>query len=234
MLQTLKRLMGLGNPHLPEQLDRHKDVRKRLDTQKPLEETEFVVFDTELTGLSFKRDSIVSIGALKMRGGMILPGEDFYRLVRPETELKGASVCIHEITPTELIFAQSAPEVLVEFIDYIGDAVLVGHFVSIDTTFTSKALRKHFGLKLHSHAIDTVILHDWFVEHNAILSRHWGGMCREKNLFIMAKHYGVDPGMAHNALSDAFVTAQLFQRLMAFLPESGIKTIGGLLKVAKL
>ena len=42
-----------------------------------------VVVDTELTGLDEKKDSIVSIGAVRMTGGRIELGDMFYRLVSP-------------------------------------------------------------------------------------------------------------------------------------------------------
>ena len=234
--RSLACLLGTGSPDMPDALHRHRGARKRLRLDCPLEEAEFVVFDTELTGLSYGRDSIVSIGAIKMRGGAILPATEFYRLVRPESELRGESVCIHEITPDELAASAVEPVcALVEFIDYAGDAVLVGHFVEIDVTFVSRAMRRHFCMPLQSRAVDTAILHSWMVERGSGLSRHYGGMCREQDLFIMARHYGIEPGgRAHNALLDAFVTAQLFQRLLAFLPESGIKTVGGLLRAGGL
>ncbi len=229
-------LFGTGSADMPEALRRHRGANKRLRPDLALEEAEFVVFDTELTGLSYKNDSIVSIGAIRMRGGAILASTEFYRLVRPETELRGESVCIHEITPDELASSAMEPkDALAEFLDYAGDAVLVGHFAEIDVTFVSRAMRRHFCLPLQSRAVDTALLHAWLLARGSSLSRHFGGWCLDQNLFTMARHYGIEPGgQAHNALLDAFVTAQLFQRLLAFLPESGIKSVGGLLKAGGL
>lgn len=233
--RAISSLLGLGTPEMPPELHRHKGAKGRIAPETPLGEASFVVFDTELTGLSYSKDSIVSIGAIKMHGGRIKPADAFYRLVKPESALNGASVCIHELTPDELeAGADDARDVLRDFVEFAGDAVLVGHFVQIDVTFTTRAMRKHFSMGLQSRAVDTAILHDWFVEHNAVLSRHFGGMCRDRDLFHMSKHYGIEPGKSHNALSDAYLTAQLFQRLMAFLPECGIKSLGGLIRVAGL
>ena len=53
-------------------------------------ECPYVVVDTELTGLDEKKDSIVSIGAVRMTGGRIELGDMFYRLVSPRTQLTAA------------------------------------------------------------------------------------------------------------------------------------------------
>jgi DNA polymerase III alpha subunit (gram-positive type) len=58
-------------------------------------------------------------------------------------------------------------------------------------------------------------------------------MTTKSDLFSMAKKYGVEGGKSHNAFSDAYITAQLFQRFAHFLPECGVKTIQELLKVAR-
>ena len=69
--------------------------QKRIDQKTPITEARYVVVDTELTGLDENRDSIVSIGAVRMTGGRIELGDSFYRLASPRTELSAASVVIH-------------------------------------------------------------------------------------------------------------------------------------------
>jgi DNA polymerase III alpha subunit (gram-positive type) len=58
-------------------------------------------------------------------------------------------------------------------------------------------------------------------------------MTMKSDLFSMAKKYGVDGGKAHNAFSDAYITAQLFQRFAPFLSGCGVKNLKELLKVAR-
>ena len=47
----------------------------------PIGEANYVVVDTELTGLNPRSDSIISIGAMKMLGSRIDLGNAFYRLI---------------------------------------------------------------------------------------------------------------------------------------------------------
>ena len=59
--------------------------RRTINRDWLLFEEKYVVLDTEVTGLDEKKDSIVSVGAVRMRGGSIALGDTFYRLLKPET-----------------------------------------------------------------------------------------------------------------------------------------------------
>ena len=214
-------------------MQRHVTLKKRFNPRVSIEETDFVAFDTELTGLDFKRDSIISIGAIKLKGGIIFPARTFYRLVKPESELKHQSVVIHEITPSELNEADDLADVIEEFIDFIDDAVLIGHFVHIDVNFVNRAMKKIFGITLQNHSVDTASLHDWLYENDSHFARHYRGMTTKTDLFSLAKKYDIPREKAHNAFYDAFLTAQLFQRFLPFLPGCGINTVKELLMVGK-
>ena len=208
-------------------------MSRRLDLKQGIEETNFVAFDTELTGLDFKRDAIISIGAVKLRGTTIYPGSTFYRLVKPECELKHKSVVVHELTHTDLECAEDLLNVLRDFVEFIGGAVLIGHFVHIDLNFVNRPLEEAFGVSLANRALDTSTLHDWLAANDSRFARHYQGMTMQSDLFSMAKKYGVDGGKAHNAFSDAYITAQLFQRFAPFLPACGINNLKELLKIAR-
>ena len=229
----MPRFFGRRKVELPEALRRHQGVKRRLDLKTSLDEVDYVAFDTELTGLDLRRDSIIAIGAVRLRGGRIFPAESFHSLVRPETELKSPGVVVHGITHSDLVDASRAREVLEGFVEFVGDSVLVGHFVHIDTGFVGRALKRRFGIALRSPAIDTSTLHDWLTENDTSLARHYGGVAVEKNLFSTAERYGIPVDQPHAALADAFVTAQLFQRLLHFLPACGVTTLRDLLSVAR-
>jgi DNA polymerase-3 subunit epsilon len=219
--------------NLPEPLRRQATLRKRLNFRKPLTETHFVAFDTELTGLDFKNDSIVSIGAVKLQGGSILPTKTFYRLVQPDSELKHQSVVVHEITHSDLEWADTLPEVLEEFIEFIDDAVLIGHFVHIDLNFVNRGLKEIFGSTLRNPAVDTATLHEWLTGNDSHLAKHFHGKALENDLFSLAKKYDITVSKAHNAFGDAYITAQLFQRFIRFLPQCGVHTLKELLAVSR-
>lgn len=232
MNSLLRKILGRPKAELPEWLKAQQTIKKNYFPKLPIGQVDFVAFDTELTGLDFKRDSIISIGAVRLCGTAIMPGETFYRLIKPECELKHGSVVIHELTHSDLECADDLLDVVGDFVRFAGGAVLMGHFVHIDLNFVNKVLQQNFGVSLKNRAVDTASLHDWLYENDSRFARHYKGMTIQSNLFSMAKKYGVDSGKAHNAFSDAYITAQLFQRFASFLPECGVKTLKDLLKVA--
>jgi DNA polymerase-3 subunit epsilon len=233
MAAFLNKIFAKETAKLPAPLQQQIGLKKRIDLRKPLTETAFVAFDTELTGLDFKNDSIISLGAVKLQGGRVLPAKTYYSLIKPDCELKYQSVIVHEITNSDLQDARDIQVVMEEFIDFIGDAVLLGHFVHIDLNFVNRALKKNFGCTLQNPAADTSTLHDWLADNAPRMAKHFHGHTTKTDLFSLAKKYGIPITKSHNAFEDAYITAQLFQRFLCFLPERGVKTLKELLAVAR-
>ena len=201
-----------------------------IDPKTPIQDVPYVVLDTELTGLDEKKDSIISVGAVRMHGGKISLGDTFYRLVSPNTELLKQSVVIHEIMPSDVVEKPAIDAVLREFLGYCGNDVLVGHFISIDLGFINREMKRIFGTAVRNAALDTFSIYDW------LRKRESSRDCPAKppagyRLYDIVKCYGIPVNGAHNALMDAYTTAQLFQRFLPLLAESGAKDIGDLLKI---
>ncbi|MFO0754774.1 MAG: 3'-5' exonuclease, partial [Thermodesulfovibrionales bacterium] len=192
-------------------------------------ETEFVVLDTELTGLDERRDAIVSLGALRMTGGRIELGGSFYELVKPAKELTAQSIVIHGITPSEVMMRPDIGTVLFEFLQYCGSGILVGHCLSLDLSFLNREMRRRSGGVLPNAAVDTFVLYGW-LRKRMPSHRLLAAPLRDYRLHGMARLFGVPVQGAHNALMDAFVTAQLFQRFLPLARECGMRTAGDLLR----
>ncbi len=200
-----------------------------ISEKAPITEVPYVVVDTELTGLDEKKDSIVSIGAVRMTGGRIELGNTFYRLVSPRTALSAESVVIHEITPSDVKAEPGIEFVLDDFFAFCGDAVLVGHFVSIDLNFLNREILRTGRAAISNPVIDTFSIYEW------LRKRNLSHACFETapdayRLFDIAKCFGIPVNGAHNAIKDAFTTAQLFQRFLPFLAEAGVSDIKDLLR----
>jgi DNA polymerase III subunit epsilon len=201
-----------------------------INEKQPITETSYVVVDTELTGLNEKKDDIVSIGAVRMTGGRIELGDVFYRLINPQTQLTANSVVIHEILPSEVRTKPGIDTVLAEFLDYSRDAVLVGHFISIDLEFLNREVKRLRGAGIPNPVLDTFSIYDWLRKRDKTrdcFASALGGY----RLFDIVKCFGIPVNHAHNALMDAFTTAQLFQRFFPMLLETGTRDIGDLLKI---
>ena len=204
-----------------------------IDEKTLITECRYVVLDTELTGLEVKKDSIVSIGAVAMTGGSIHLGETLYRLVSPETELRGESVVVHGITPSDVAGKPTVGPALDALLAFCEGAVVVGHFLSLDLKFLNKELKRLDDRLFPCPVADTFRIHEWIREHDVTFGAHYKGMVQDTDLFTMAKKYHIQVSAAHNALMDAFVTAQLFQRFLSFLPGLGVRTVKDLLRIGK-
>ncbi len=203
--------------------------RRPVDEHALIAEARYVVVDTELTGLDEKKDSIVSLGAVRMTGGRIDVGATFYRLASPESELSAKSVVIHEITPSEVMEKPAIDAVLREFTEFCGDDLVVGHFVSIDLEFINREMLRTQGSALANPAVDTFSVHEWLRKR----SKAQTGDSRQAGfrLYDIVREFGIPVNGAHNALMDAFITAQLFQRLIPLLARTGVYEIEELLRI---
>jgi DNA polymerase-3 subunit epsilon len=209
-----------------------KKKKMSLDETMPISDAHYAVIDTELTGLDEKRDSIVSLGGIKMVGGRINLGDTFYQLVNPETKLTAESVCIHEITPSDVTEKPDIETVLTEFLTFCSTDILVGHYLSIDLSFINREMKRLFGAALKNAVLDTLVLYD-FVRKQVPSHGSFVSPPREyTQLYDIAKTLDVPVSGAHNAIMDAFITAQVFQRLIPMLMTAGIRSIGNLMKLS--
>jgi len=205
----------------------------KIDLYTPVDQAEYVVLDTELTGLDFRLDSIVSIGALKMSGSRIELSKTFYEVVRPRTGLTSKSIVIHEITPSETETMPGIESIMESFLRFCEGAVIVGHFISLDLRFLSQEMKRAGFGSLKNPAVDTCVIHDWMADQKDGFSSNYMGRMENKDLFSLAKKYQVPVQGAHNALMDAYITAQLFQRFMVMTRKLGVKTLRDLLRIGK-
>jgi len=204
-----------------------------VDPGLSIDKIPFVVVDTELTGLDMKRDSVISVGAVKMAGTRIELGRSFYRLVSPRADFKHESIVVHGITPDDVTEKPPLDVVADELLAFCGDRILVGHFFSIDLGFLAREAPAVRAADLRRRAVDTVRIHTWVEQQR---HRHAGDFATPEgavNLVALAQRHGIRVGGAHNALTDAFITAQLLQRQLRALPGLGVRTLGDLLRVGK-
>lgn len=196
----------------------------------PIREARFIVMDTELTGLDPRRDEIVSIGALRMRGLEIEVGGSFHVLTRPSGKLKGTSVLIHGITPSQA-GGRAAPGRRPGGIPGLlrrgrhPGRLLPGPGPGLP----GPGFRRHFNRPFRPHTVDVLSLYGWLkkrLDHPAYTIP-----LGDLSLFELCKAFGVPVEGAHSALGDAYMTAQLFQRLLGAAAPLGLDSLQDLLRI---
>ena len=206
---------------------------EEIDQNKPIEEYDYVVLDTELTGLNKKNDEIVSIGAVLIKNLQIMAGHTFYSLVKPEDVSVTEATLIHKITPQELMTAPVIEDVLPTLLDFCGRSFLVGHYIDLDTKFINKAAKKHFSATIKNPCLDTLRLAQIYSE------KTWGRYHDQHTLHVsynltdLCKEYNLPLFSAHDALQDALQTAYLFLFLVKTLQKNGLKTLKDFFKAGQ-
>ena len=193
-------------------------------------DTLFIAVDTELTGLDPRKDDMVSIGAVRLQGGRLEIGGTFYELVKPTATLDSRSVVIHRITPSQIEAKPLIDDVLASFLAYVGDAVLLGHCLSVDLGFLNREARRLRGTPIGNRAVDTLSIYGW-LRHRQADHPAFQMPIPKISLFTLAKAFDIPVENAHTALGDAYVTAQLFQRFLPLLEEAGLTRLEDLLRI---
>ncbi len=165
------------------------------------EDREFVIFDVETTGLSSVYDTIIEIGAVKMKNGEVL--ERFDKFINPHHPLSEQTINLTSITDEMVSAADDEDVVIKQFQDFYGDRPLCGHNVQFDVGFVNAALRRAGLSKITQPVVDTLevsrLLHP---EQN----RH--------TLDSLAKKYNVSLEHHHRANQDAEATGYLMYKLL--------------------
>lgn len=165
------------------------------------EDREFVIFDVETTGLSSVYDTIIEIGAVKMKNGEVL--ERFDKFINPHHPLSEQTINLTSITDEMVSAADNEDVVIKQFQDFYGDRPLCGHNVQFDVGFVNAALRRAGLSEITQPVVDTLevsrLLHP---EQN----RH--------TLDSLAKKYNVSLEHHHRANQDAEATGYLMYKLL--------------------
>lgn len=217
---------------LPEEVKAYFQ-RQSPPKKTPIGDLRFVVFDTETTGLeSQKGDRLLSIGAVGLKGGRVDLNDTFYAVVNPDNQCAPAeTVKVHLITPSETIAAPSIAEVLPKFLSFIGGDVLIAHHALFDVGFISFEMKRLYGKPLFNHFLDTVELAHAVdsAEQSSqylLLNPH---RMEEYELEKLCERYRIPYENRHNALADAFVTAQIASRLFKRFDKIGARALQDLL-----
>ena len=185
-----------------------KNYLKKFKQKQPknFENTRFILFDTETTGLDIKSDRILSIGAIAIFANSIDVADSFEIYVKQEA-FKAETVEIHGILKEGKLAKLSEAEAMENFIDYIGNAVLVAHHTAFDIEMINAALKRLELPKLKNKTIDTGILY----------KKLEGKKDSHFNLDVLCEEFNIPKHDRHTAAGDAFITALLFLKILATL-----------------
>ncbi|WP_206340306.1 DEDD exonuclease domain-containing protein [Blastococcus litoris] len=200
-------------PAAAPQLSRYEQVTiDELGT--PLADVTFVVVDLETTGGSPKDSAITEIGAVKVRGGVVL-GE-FQTLVDPGREIPPYISVLTGITSMMVAAAPRIGAVLPGFLEFARGAVLVAHNAPFDLGFLKAACAENGIAWPAAASVDTAVL------ARRLLSRDEVPNCK---LATLAPYFSATTSPTHRALDDARATVDVLHGLFERLGPLGITSL---------
>ncbi len=186
----------------------------------PLANLNYVVFDTETTGLLPQQgDEIVQIAAVRIVNGRRVEGEVFDTLVNPRRPIPLSSTEVHGITEAMVAEAPFIEDVAARFHKFAEGAVLIAHNAPFDMEFLRR-LEPKLGLAFDNPVLDTVLL-------SAVVY----GQSEVHSLDALTHRLGITiPEEArHTAIGDTLATADAFLKLMPMLHGRGLVTFAEVL-----
>jgi DNA polymerase III subunit epsilon len=163
-----------------------------------------IIFDTETTGLDPRTgDRLVEIGCIEMVN-RVPTGNTFHGYFNPDRDMPAAAEAVHGLSITFLSDKPRFHERAGDFLEFIGDSMLVAHNAGFDFGFVNMEL-EICGLDPlgRERMIDTVAM---------ARIRHPGA---KNSLDALCTRYGIDRShrTRHGALLDAELLAQVYVEL---------------------
>jgi DNA polymerase III subunit epsilon len=190
-------------------------LNNQTDASHPLKTLEYVVIDTETTGLHPQRNRLIEIAAIRIKDGQRV--ETYQTLINPYRRIPGFiskfTGINNEMTSTAPGFGKIADKLL----EFFGQRILVGHNIPFDLRFIDYELRRLGRPALLNETIDTITL----------ATRLHPGL-RRPNLDRLAAMLDLPAQNRHRAFGDASITADALLLLLEKAAKSGYSTLSDL------
>lgn len=178
-----------------------------------IDSTRFVVLDTETTGFDYENDRILCIGAVVLQNYRIPIQESFEVFIQQEHYNK-ATAQIHGILKASVLDRPNEFQGLQQFLDFLGDSIIVAHHTFFDISMINKALERNGLPKLKNKILDTAHLYKKTLLYSPLLVRK-----DSYTLDDLADKFDISKKDRHTALGDAYITAIVFLKILNKLKE---------------
>ena len=165
----------------------------------------YVILNTETTGLNPKKNVILSFGAIGVVNDIIRIGDNFEVIILQYKYLHDNGLS-NEFLIESKMSKLAEPQAIQALVDYIGNAVLVGHRIHFDIEMINDVLEKMECGKLKNEALDVEIMHQKLMD-----------ITKSFSLDELIKHHKLPQAERNSASDDAYSIALLFLKLKSRL-----------------
>lgn len=175
---------------------------------EPAPADEAVALDCETTGLDTRRDEIVAVAAIRIRGGRILTSESFRATVRAERRSSPAAIKVHGLLEADIRGGVPAAAMLPDLLRFVGSRPIVGYYTDFDVRILDRIARRRLGIRLPNPRIDVSTLYH---------ACKYGGAPDYVKIDLSFAAILADLGLPalpqHDAFNDALMTAMMYVQL---------------------
>ncbi len=179
---------------------------------RSIKDDTYVVFDVETTGLSSYYDTIIELAAVKVKGGEII--DTFESFVNPHQKLTDTIIELTGITDDMVKDAPELDQVLTDFRDFVGDAVLAAHNARFDMGFLNMGYKKIGQPQMKNPVIDTLEL-----------ARYLYPDLKNFRLNTLCKKFNIELVSHHRAVYDAQATGYLLWKMLIDCTQKGMESL---------
>ena len=201
-----------------------KKEEELFDENITIEETRFVVLDTETTGFDYTNDRILCIGALVLQNN-IISVQDSFEVYVEQDHYDKSTAQIHGILKDFVVKRPSELEALEQFLVYLGDSIIIAHHAHFDITMINRALERNGFPELKNKALDTGVLYK-----KTLIKSHLFERKDHYTLDDLADKFDISKKDRHTALGDAYITAIAFLKIVKKLREKKEVSLNHLFK----
>ena len=194
------------------------------DENITIEETRFVVLDTETTGFDYDNDRILCIGALVLQNN-IISVQDSFEVYIQQDHYDKSTAQIHGILKDFVLKRPNELEALQQFLVYLGDSIIIAHHTIFDVTMINKALERNGLPQLTNKTLDTGYLYK-----KTLIKSHLFERKDHYTLDDLADKFDISKKDRHTALGDAYITAIAFLKIVKKLNEKKATNLNQLFK----
>ncbi|MFV7235582.1 MULTISPECIES: 3'-5' exonuclease [Flavobacterium] len=169
----------------------------------------FVILSTETSGLNPVKDVILSIGSFAVNDNSIVIGDSFEAVLLQYKFLHDNGLSNEFIVESKMK-KLAEPEAIQSLINFIGNAVLVGHHIDFDVEMINAALERLDCGRLKNEALDVDVMYRKLQDIND----------RQFSLDELCDIYKIPKSDRNSSSEDAYKIALLFLKLKSRL---GIK-----------
>jgi len=160
---------------------------------------EYVVIDIETTGYMTKYDSIIEVGAIKIKNGIEMA--KYQQLVKPPKPVSAFITSLTGISNDMLKNQPTIKDIGNDFLEFIGDSILLGQNVHFDIHFLYDALLDELNIPLSNNFIDLLRF-----------SRKLLPALPNHKLSTVANSLGVPVDKTHRSISDCQIAYQCYEK----------------------